>query len=240
MAYGNAWQYNGSPEAIARRKAQKQKQREANKEGWKEQPENAGALWLSRNQDINKAFEDVLAPAIDGEDVSASLQKLRAIMADTKKPLYQRIGAAEIIIQYELAPGSASGSDPDQIAASSFQFLRAVADNEKTPEALLFRALKCIAQVENTRAQIKNAGASNAQKREMLTAIANAERRRGLMPKRSWPPKSGSWALDEAQWAPGWPGAWMWPPATMAANLDKPAAIEGFKKAISSAKNPAG
>jgi hypothetical protein len=193
-----------------------QQRRAAKSKAWHENPNNANnrtkANWARIEADRLAAQID--APATG----SASLRRLRSIMADNDAPLYRRLEAAEIILGYELAPGALAGTDPDTVAASSYQFLNAVIAEPTVSEALEFRALKAIAQVENARAQIRNAGEQLGMKRQMFVDLVNTERRAALVARGSWP-SSQRWWLDTSDawaWPVDWPGMWSWPPSAIA------------------------
>jgi hypothetical protein len=135
-------------------KADKARRRIENREAWAKSSRNA-------NQQRGETL-DALAPAIDAELVedtktSASLRRLRAMMADASVPLYRRLDCAELVLSYELGPGAVAGLNPDEVGADSYWFLRAVSENDDTPESLRFRSLKAIVAVENARAAIRNA-----------------------------------------------------------------------------------
>jgi hypothetical protein len=119
------------------REAQKAKdeRRKENREKW------------AKRRDWSDDNEHKIAVAIEanGAGGSRSLAALRTIMADPDTPLHRRLGAAEVVLAFELGPGAAVGADVDKIAAGSYQFLNAVIDTPGTPEALRFRCLKMIA-----------------------------------------------------------------------------------------------
>jgi hypothetical protein len=196
--------------------------RERNRSAWRDDPLNAN--------NVHQATREIAAPLspepqpdpADDEMTSASLRRLRSLMNDMKKPLHQRLSAAEIVIVYELGPGAAVGSDPADIAAASFRFMRAVADDPATPSALAMRALRCIASIENARAASRSTAAELFAKKEMLVGAANGERKRVMLARKgAWPPSSPDWALnvsDTIAWPAGWPGLWQWPPDTIAHN----------------------
>jgi hypothetical protein len=198
--------------------------RAAKSKAWHENPNNANnrtkANWDRIEAD--RLAAQVEAPATG----SASLRRLRSIMADNDAPLFRRLDAAEIILGYELAPGALAGTDPDTVAASSYQFLNVVIAEPTVSEALEFRALKAIAQVENARAQIRNAGEQLGMKRAMLVDLVNTERRVVLVARGAWPCAS-RWWLDTADvfaWPPDWPGMWSWPPSAIAEGYRRDAA----------------
>lgn len=199
-------------------KAAKAARRKANREGWANSPTNAMS---ARNATV-ELEADPLA-AVDDAMTSASLKKLRELMFDNKKPLYRRLDAAEVVLSYELGPGSAAGADPDTVAAKSFQFLKLVADAPDTPEALAFRALKCIAGIENARATIRNSAEQLHDKKALLVACANAERRMHLMKTGQWPPREPIRWLDVAD-PIALPSSWIamaWPPAVISSGYRK-------------------
>jgi len=161
-------------------------------------------------------------------------------MLDSKQPLYRRIDAAEVLISFEIAPGAANNIDPDQVAATSFQFLRAVVDAAETPEGLRFRALKCVASIENARAKIKSNNVTHAQKYELLIRLINGERSRALRAAGVWPlviARGDPWSIettDEFDWPnTQWPGSWAWPVIDLAAILERasrdPTGNEAFR-----------
>ena len=85
-----------------------------------------------------------------------------------------------------MGPGAVAGVDPDAVAADSYRFLRAVVDASDVPEGLMFRALRAVAQVENTRAAIRNAGEMLGVKKEMLVNLINSVRRAALADAGVW------------------------------------------------------
>jgi hypothetical protein len=208
------------------------------KEGWeKAQADKAQhraenrAKWARRRDwgTEEQATAPITLESAEEANGSDSLQKLRRIMGDTKAPLFRRLDAAEVVLGYELAPGAAAGADPEAIAASSYSFLRAIAEAPEVPEALQFRALKCVAQVENVRSQIRSAAEQLPLKRELLVRLCNAERVRLLCEAQRWPPPRGAqWQLtssDDLPWPPNWPGSWVWPPDSLASTYDRPSEV---------------
>jgi hypothetical protein len=134
-------------------------------------------------------------------------------MGDPNVALHRGIEAAETLVPFEIAPGAANNVDPELVAAKSFQFLRAVIDAKETPEALRFRALKCVAGIENARVQLKSTSVINADKRALLLNLVNAERSRALRDAGVWPEavKTDAWTLRSSHdfpWPEGWPGDW--------------------------------
>lgn len=195
--------------------------RQANKDAWITHPANANAAWIERQIELKATVPLPIEP-IETAD-NGALGRLRAIMADQEQPLYRRIEAAETVLQYELAPASlASGPSTGEVAAGSLRFLRAAIDLPDTPDALRFRALRCVAAIENARAARVD-GDTLAVKRELLLALVNAERRRSLIECGSWPPSAAGWSLslaDAVEWPEGWPGSWQWPPGDFGERLD--------------------
>jgi hypothetical protein len=190
-------------------KAEKAERRASNRKAWAERRKD----W----SDDRTHKVEIPAEAIGATGGSASLQKLRRVMADPKTVLYRRIEAAEVILNYEISPAGAVGLDPDFIAASSYRFLRQVADDPGTPDNLRFRCLKAIVTIENARVQVRNTGEQVHQKRELQLQLVNAERRRELAAAGVWESvvhTGARWALeadDQFDWLPGWPGGWTWP-----------------------------
>jgi hypothetical protein len=152
---------------------------------------------------------------------------MRAIMADPEVPLYRRLDAAEVVLTYELGPGAAVGVDPEQIAATSFRFLKTAVDAAETPEALRFRALKSIVAIENRRKSAGQGSDQFALKRELQLRLINAARRHILIEAGVWVDvvrRSERWSLtldDDFDWLPGWPGSWVWPPPDLAARIER-------------------
>ena len=99
------------------RRVAKEAKRAANREAWSLNRLNANH---QRQETLAAVVPEIPAdPASEG----GSLAKMRSIMADTAAPLYRRLDAAEVILTYELAPGSAVGVPAEQIAATSYRFL---------------------------------------------------------------------------------------------------------------------
>jgi len=137
--------------AWSQARAEKDERRKQNREAWARRRD-----WSDDNKvTVDAVVEDDAAAGTDAAPAtSSSLTKLRAIMRSTATPLYRRIDAAETIIAYELSPGSLVGVDnPDLIAASSYKFLKKIADAADTPEPQRFRCLKAIIAVEASRKQ---------------------------------------------------------------------------------------
>jgi hypothetical protein len=207
-----------SPSKAAERRAAKSK-------AWHENPNNANNRIKARWDQIEAArIAADLTAETSGN--SGSLNRLRAIMGNPDAPLYRRIEAAEITLGYELAPGALAGADPDAVAAGSYKFLKAVVSYPDIPEQLEMRVLKAIAQVENMRSQIRNAGEQLGMKRQMLVELVNTERRAALVARGAWP-CAQRWWLDTADvfaWPPDWPGMWSWPPSAIADSYRRDAA----------------
>jgi hypothetical protein len=163
-------------EGWAEAKKAKAERRAANRAAWAASKKNAV------NQ--REATLDVTAPEVPIEPIesavaasgSASLARMRAIMADPNAPLYRRIDAAEIVLAYELAPGAAVGVDPEQIAAPAYRFLKAVVDAKDTPEALAFKALKLLVSIENSRKVAIQSATQYAANKELWRRMANGLR----------------------------------------------------------------
>jgi hypothetical protein len=194
-------------------KADKLKRRAENREKWAKRRE-----WSDDNQHTVEA-EVSIEPNGEG---SASLQQLRALMANPSVPLYRRLDCAEVILSYELGPAAAVGADPDMIAAGSYRFLKEIAATQAVPEALRFRALKSIVAVENARASITNTAANDSVKRHLWLALLNATRSARLRREGHWPPPDDSWALtiDDVELPQSWRGQ-PWPPVSFAAALEE-------------------
>jgi len=196
--------------------------RQQNREEWRRSAKNA----VNERGAALEVTVEIPAEANGEAGGSRSLAKLRALMADPSIPLHRRLDAAEVVLSFELGPGAAVGADPDQIAATSYQFLNAAVDDPRTPEALRFRALKSVAAVENARAAVKSSAVTNTQKRELLCHLVNSQRSRTFRQAQCWHGVIASgddWALkpsDEFPWPEGWPGDWAWPPSSFAAKLE--------------------
>jgi hypothetical protein len=203
------------------RKAKEQR-RAANREAWANSPQNAA----NRYKDKFGAVAPEIAAEPNGEGGSGSLAQMQAIMADASTPLYRRIDAAEVVLAYELGPGAAVDSDPEQIAASSYRFLRTVVDTVETPEALRFRALKSIVAIENRRKSAGQGSEQSGSKRELQMRLVNGARRQALIDAGVWADvvrRRERWSLDlndEFDWLPGWPGTWQWPPSDFKARFE--------------------
>jgi hypothetical protein len=217
------------------REAQKAKdeRRKANRERWAQRRD-----WSDDHQ--HKAGIGADVEPDDNAGGSASLRKMRAIMVNEAIPLYRRLGAAEVVLSYELGAGAGVGVDPETIAAASFKFLRAVADNASTPDALKFRALRSVVAVENARAQAKSGNVTFEEKRYLLLNLINAERVRALRQAGTWNTVlNESWALtgsDEFDWPSGWPGSWQWSPSSISSQLANSHDTEAFRRELLSIK----
>jgi hypothetical protein len=217
-------------------KEAKAKRRAENREKWSRRRD-----WSSEEEHkIAVDIEDT--PGSSDEHVSASLRQMRAIMGDSTVALFRRLDAAEVLLSYELGPGAAVGVDPELIASTSYRFLKAVVEDSSTPEALRFRALKSIVAVENARAQAKSSAVTNAEKRELLLRLVNAERVRALRASGNWPEavKGGDqWALkrsDDFSWPDGWPGDWPWPCKTFSTALEQVHDVTTFREQLRSVR----
>jgi hypothetical protein len=168
-------------------KEPKQLRRIKNRERWDTHPLNANAAHAEMKQLLKRI------PVPEVTDVG-SLSQLRAIVADTEAPLYRRVEAAEIVLSYELAPGSAINMPQEQIAAASYRFMQAVADHAETPDNIRFKCLRSLASIENARARVGDTEAL-ADRRVHLLELVNAARRRHLISSGCWP-ASHRWQLD--------------------------------------------
>jgi hypothetical protein len=171
----------------------KQLRRIKNRESWETNPKNANVAYAVAKEAIKKIVVDVSSVSESG-----SLSRLRSIMTDEDTPLYQRMEAAETILSYELAPGSAVNIPSEQIAAASYQFMQAVADNAETPQSIRFKALRSLASIENARARVSDTDAL-ADRRVHLIELINGARRRYLIESGDWPTVCASshrWQLE--------------------------------------------
>jgi hypothetical protein len=159
-------------------KADKLERRRQNREKWAQRRD-----WSDDNQ---QTLDTGNIPQDTNGNTSASLQQLRDIMTNSGVPLFRRLDAAEVLLTYELGPAAAVGADPEQIASVSYRFLKSVVDNNSTPEALRFRALKSIVAVENARASVKSTAAEYQAKRELLCRLIVAERQSALRTAGRW------------------------------------------------------
>jgi hypothetical protein len=215
----------------------KEERRRQNRERWRNSAANA------MNQRVAIAPEIAADPVEDAAE-TGSLAKLRALMADSNQPLHRRIDAAEVLVQFEVAPGAASNVDPNEVAAQSFQFLRAVVDAAGTPEALRFRALKCVASIENARAQITKGNVTNIAKRELLVHLVNSERNRLLRKNGRWDAVVASneqWfvaAADDLDPLPAdwFSDRWQWPTGVFTDQLGRGCDVTAFKQALISVR----
>src|SRR4051812_44465708 len=107
----------------AEREAARAAKRAANRQSWEESTQNANVRNAAAKEAI-KPIQIELPPELEG---SGALGQLRAIMADTRRPIYQRAEAASAILAYELSPASLVNVPSEEVAASSFKFLQAVA-----------------------------------------------------------------------------------------------------------------
>jgi hypothetical protein len=200
-------------EGWANARQAKDQRRAENRRKWSERRD-----WSDDNQ--LKVETAIPADAVDDDAMtSASLKRLRRTMLDNRMPLRRRLDCAEVVLSYELGPGAAAGADPDTIAAVSYQFLKLVADDPQAPEALSFRALRLVAQVENARAQVRNTSEQLYEKRALLVGLANAERRRHLRSIGKWPPPKDVHWLDVSD-AIALPSSWVamqWPLTSISA-----------------------
>jgi hypothetical protein len=201
--------------------------REANASAWRTSDERNANVRHTREQEELKAARTAATPIGDDDAVngSASLAQMRAIMADASMALFRRLDAAECVLVYELGAGAGVGLDPADIAASSFRFLKAVADDENVPESLRFRALKSVLAIENTRKTAFQGSLQYAAKKELQLRLINSARIDAMKRAGRWPPAPGAeWALgsgDEVGWLPGWPGDWAWPAQSIHAAIDR-------------------
>ena len=225
-------------EAWSEARKAKAERRKRNQQAWADSPLNA------QNQ-RKQAFAAVTASEIpidlNSEVIQSgtteSLAKLRTIMASPAIPTHRRLDAAELLISFEVPSGGVSNVDPDQVAAGSYQFLRTIVDSEEVPEPLRFRALKAIAIVENARASIKASSVTHTAKRELLLRLINAQRTLAFRAAGTWHEavKTTEWALTNADafdWPKGWPGDWVWPPATFAVPLEQAFDVTAFRELL--------
>src|SRR5262249_13735058 len=95
-----------------------------NREAWAKSPLNANNFH-KLTREVSAPIQPEKAETVEDPKGSASLAKLRAIMLDESAPLYRRLDAADVIIDYELGPGAAVNVPPEQIASTAYQFFRA-------------------------------------------------------------------------------------------------------------------
>src|SRR5262249_50020313 len=115
---------------------------------------------------------------------------------DEAAPLYRRLDAADVIIDYELSPGSAFNVPPEQIASTAYQFFRAVDAVEGVPEALKFRALRAIARIENSRNLAVRSSTAHYAQRGLFVSFVNAARQAVLREAGVWETAHGAeWSL---------------------------------------------
>jgi hypothetical protein len=169
-------------ERAAKRAALREERRKDNRERWYNSPHNTNANWKARYEKEDQPLPEI---AVEAKG-SGSLAKLRAVMADPDSPIYRRLDAADVIIDFELAPGAAANVPPEQLASSAFQFYRLTEANPQTPEALKFRALKAIARIENSRKQAAQSPEAHFANREFIRRLINAERSRALREAGIW------------------------------------------------------
>lgn len=199
-------------------RAEREARRQKNRETWlaRQVERDRGPIKAARSQEHREAwlkselnsnyrkhrYENEMVPLpeitaeVEGE--SGSLAKLRAVMADDASPLFRRLDAADVIIDFELAPGAAAGVAADQLASSAFQFYRAVEANPAAPEALKFRALKSIARIENSRKQAAQSPEAHFANREFARRQVNTARSTALRAAGVWRQvvaSRASWAL---------------------------------------------
>jgi hypothetical protein len=164
-----------------------------NRAKWPSDPRNAN---YQRNQPIDVEVKPEPEPAIDDAapvDID-SLDALRAIMVDRQASVVRRIAAAEAVLAYELAPGALARADGQPIASGAYRFLKTVAHLSSVPEGARFRALTCLAQIENARAS-RTDPAAIAAEREAIVQLVNSQRRNAMRMSGSWPPVGNGWLL---------------------------------------------
>ena len=159
----------------------KAQQRERNRLRWEDNEKNVNHILAEARQ----TAATILAEAPETAD-NKSLSKLRTIMADVNSPLYQRLEAAEIILSYELAPGSLVNSPTEQVASASYRFLVAVVDDAETPSQIRFKALRSLAAIENARARAGDTETAQARRNSYIDEI-NRARRAELVRRNLWP-----------------------------------------------------
>jgi hypothetical protein len=152
------------------------------------------ARWASNPTNVNLQYRQPIE-IDDAEPVDIdSLEALRAIMADRNISAVRRISAAEAVLAYELAPGALARNDGQPIASGAYRFLKTVAHLPSVPEAARFRALCCLAQIENARAA-RTDPAATAAERESILQLVNSQRRNTMMAAGAWPQPDDSWRL---------------------------------------------
>jgi hypothetical protein len=220
------------------RKAKEQRRAE-NRANWARSPQNAA----NKHKDKYGATAPEITDNGNGTGGSRSLAALRAIMGNVDLPLYRRIDASEIVLAYELGPGSAVGADPNTIGAASYLFLNSVLDAPGVPEQLRFRCLKLVASVENARARITSSAADHESKKQLLISLCNAERIRHLRQAGAWHrvvERNEPWFLkveDDVTVPPGWFDSWQWPPpAVFAAEFERHTDVAAFREQLISTR----
>ena len=146
------------------------------------------------NYQRGELIEAIVPEVPEPADDTRPLDKLREIMLDPAVHLYRRLDAAELVLAYELAPGALVDVPPSEVAAISFRFLRGVAEAAETPERLRFRALKSMLAIQHKRAAAAST-TGQAEKQKLQRRLGAA--------------------------VPAMPADMQWPPADVAAKLDK-------------------
>jgi len=181
-------------EAWAEARKAKDRRRKENREKWAKRRD-----WSDDKEATAPVLPQIAADDPPDSGGFGSLAKLRAIMLDQTAPLYRRLDAADVVIDYELAPGAAVDTPAEQIASTAFQFFKAVDVAEDAPEALKFRALKAIPRIENTRKAAVASSTQHRAKRELHVRLVNMARSRALREAGVWSAaiESGArWSLD--------------------------------------------
>lgn len=161
--------------------------KQANREAWAADPRNANA----QRAEVRAAAIALEAEAAAETGDNRALSKLRRIMADINRPVHQRCEAASAVLLYELSPSSlANVPAGEPVAAASYRFLQAVADDPETPEPLRLKVLRDIAAIENARAARPPDPEKAEETRRLVIAMINGHRRmmlhkKGLSPSRT-------------------------------------------------------
>lgn len=162
--------------------------RKQNAEAWRVNEANA----VARAEADRKAKIAELSNARSADAIAS----LRAIMDNADEPIARRAEAAEVLLVFELAPGSLATPTAAENAATdgAYAFLQKVANTDGVPASVLLRVLKTLANIQAVRASRVDPEQAEAE-RYGLVELVNFYRSLALHERGLWPRAAEQWEV---------------------------------------------